>query len=231
MKTYCITITDNQVSEVGYANCVSSANAVGIDFEIQRFEATTPDQVDRWLRGNRIKWNYPWDQPVVDFASGLVKTPYPTRNPQARIACAISHYRLWEQCAINNDPILILEHDAEFVNRLTDEVFGGCPYQIVGINDPRGATRRSQQFYNQIISMGDWIGPVPKVDDLKVPQGLAGNSAYVIWPRGARHLLKLVEQYGLWPNDALMCQQLVPLMGVTKVMFTRVNKMRSTTTL
>ena len=71
----------------------------------------------------------------------------------------------------------------------------------------------------------------PTIDDITVPQGLAGNSAYIIKPQGAKHMLNLVKEYGLWPNDALMCKQLVPNLYVTRKFFTTVQHTRSTTTL
>jgi GR25 family glycosyltransferase involved in LPS biosynthesis len=38
---------------------------------------------------------------------------------------------------------------------------------------------------------------------------LAGNSAYVIKPHAAQQLIDLVDSIGAWPNDAIMCRQLI----------------------
>ena len=50
---------------------------------------------------------------------------------------------------------------------------------------------------------------------------------------GANTMLNLVDQYGLWPNDALMCRQLVGIkkLGVTTTHYTKVQRTKSTTTL
>ena len=74
------------------------------------------------------------------------------------------------------------------------------------------------------------IQPVPTIDEFNIPQGLAGNSAYIIKPSGAEKMIELVFKYGLWPNDALMCKQLVDKIGVTKTFYTRVQGLTSTTT-
>ena len=74
------------------------------------------------------------------------------------------------------------------------------------------------------------MGLVPWIDDQTIPQGLAGNSAYIITPAGAEQLIKLVKEYGLWPNDAIMCRQLVRRLGVTKKFYTHIQNLRSTTT-
>jgi GR25 family glycosyltransferase involved in LPS biosynthesis len=69
------------------------------------------------------------------------------------------------------------------------------------------------------------------IDEEHIPQGIAGNSAYIMKPSGAKKMLDLVAQFGLWPNDAIMCRQLVPTLGVTKTFFTGVQGLPSTTTL
>ena len=77
----------------------------------------------------------------------------------------------------------------------------------------------------------EFFQPVPTIDEFNVPQGLAGNSAYIIKPAGANTMLKLSKEHGMWPNDALMCKQLVPNLGVTRSFYTRIQGLRSTTTL
>ena len=58
------------------------------EFPIERFDAIVPDDAqDLMTHRYRTKWNYPWEGEVVDFASGLTKKAYPTRNKNARIAC------------------------------------------------------------------------------------------------------------------------------------------------
>jgi len=61
-------------------------------------------------------------------------------------------------------------------------------------------------------------------DDHHVPQGLAGASAYIITPAGALAAIRLVERFSGWPNDALLCRQLLPgMLGVTTTYHTRVS--------
>ena len=68
------------------------------------------------------------------------------------------------------------------------------------------------------------------VDDVEVPQGLAGNSAYLITPKGAKKLLDKVREVGLWPNDAVMCKQFFPWMQVVYPYYTTIQRgLKSTT--
>lgn len=230
MKAYAIVLRDHEVSEAGYERMVKSSFKVGNKFTINKFEAVTPEYVDAIMEENHVKWNYPWVGKVTDFATGLTKSAYKTKNPKARVACAMSHYLLWKTCVKLNEPILILEHDAVFTLPIDFDPSDANMF-IIGINNPLGATRKAREYYNTIMDSNKWIQPVPKIDNDDVPQGLAGNSAYIIKPVGAQKMLALVKEFGLWPNDAIMCRQLLPRLGVTRKFYTNVQGLKSTTTL
>ena len=100
---------------------------------------------------------------------------------------------------------------------------------IYGINNPIGATRKAREFKELVSKSNKEVTYVPWIDDMSVPQGLAGNSAYIITPEGAKKMLQLVDEFGLWPNDAIMCRQLVPQLGVTTKFYTTVQGTPSTT--
>ena len=44
-------------------------------------------------------------------------------------------------------------------------------------------------------------------------------------------MIKLTKEHGAWPNDALMCRQLIFGLGVTKTYYTKIQRIKSTTTL
>jgi len=228
------------LSKKSFISLVKSSEDVGNQFEPQIFSATCPEQVPAQMAQLQLQWNYPWKDPVTDLATGLKKTPYPTQFANNRIACALSHYRLWIKCYAERTPMLIMEHDAYFTQRFKGHysILDDTRYDIVGINTPLGNTRKAQVFHQKVFKAQDPthspdkldIVPVPAIDNFDVPQGLAGNSAYIIKPNGAMHLIAAVKRYGLWPNDAIMCKQLVPRMGVTKMYFTDCNHdLKSTT--
>ena len=147
-------------------------------------------------------------------------------NIKAKIACTRSHMDLWNRCLELNEPIMILEHDALFTRFFEPFDFEG---DILGLNDPRGATRKSKVFHDKVSSK-EGISDCPMVDYQNVPQGLAGNSAYIIKPSGAKHLLNLIDEYGFWPNDAIMCNQLCPnMLKVVYPYYTKVQGVDSTT--
>ncbi len=230
MKAYAIVIKGNEVSLNGYDALVKSSKSVGNKFEIENFEATTADFANVSLTGNGLKWTYPWEGQTIDFASGLVLSAYPTAYRERRIACFMSHYRLWHQCKKLNEPILIMEHDAIFVHKLDPDSIIKSKYDVIGINNPLMATRKANLFHKLVKEGTDEIQPVPAIDEFNIPQGLAGNSAYIIKPTGANNLIEASNQYGAWPNDALMCKQIIPNLGVTRKFYTKVQGLPSTTT-
>jgi GR25 family glycosyltransferase involved in LPS biosynthesis len=234
MKCYVITLKDNEDSLKAASKCIHSSREVSNNFDVIQFDAITPDRVDEMMKNENIKWNYPWEGTVVDFSSGLTKNSYPTKNKKARIACSLSHYHLWKSCAFENESYMILEHDAFFIDKIDYNNIEQSLKLIISINNPRFATRRAVDYLNKIKqSYPDKQGIVsaPYIDDMNIPQGLPGNSAYIIKPKGAKKMLQLVKDYGLWPNDALMCNQLIPQLGCTQKFYTRVQGIRSTTSL
>ena len=200
------------------------------------FEATTPETIESHLQnefqyfdGSTFKWTWPTDasQNHLDMKTGLYKFAYDALNQDKKVACSISHMRLWDLCATKDKPIIIFEPDAMVTRKIDTSQLKG--HKVVGLNDPRGATRRSNVFHEK---MRNGIHPVPSVNNSGEfePQGLAGNSAYYIEPEGARELLDKVKDYGMWPNDAYMCKELFPWIRVVYPYYTKVIPTVSTTT-
>lgn len=233
---YSIVVKNNSISEAGYSELVQSSLDVSNNFEIKRFDAITPNDNDYVLKHLNIKWNYPLDGlPVFDNSIGLIKNPYKTTNPDAKISCAISHYLLWLKCLNTNKALLILEHDAFFINKFNPNfILNQDKYQIIGINSPIGATRKAHLF-EHIIKNSKWNTPiisVPLIDsDPKTIQGLAGGSAYFIRPQGINKVIDFIKNHGLMHNDCTLCYQLFgDILGVSKTFYTKVNKPNISTT-
>lgn len=236
-----IVVPDNTTSENAFFSLVESSRRVKNPFEINRFDAVVPDTINRTISENSIHWNYPWNGTEYCERTGVYKHPYKTKNMDAKIACALSHYLLWKMSYETNDAILVLEHDTEFMRCLSLDAIESIMesnHQFIGINDPRGATRKAHVFHAGIqgargygqSSVVDcpWVEP----DDHQTIQGLAGGSAYIIKPSGAADLLEMVDELGLWHNDCIISHQTLPgMLGVTKEYYTRIQRgIPSTTT-
>ena len=228
MNAYVIRLKGDEYAERATRKLYDSMPS---NLHLIEFDAIKPTQVKRLMTSHKIHWNYPWEGEHHDIASGLIKKAYPTKVANKRIACFLSHYLLWQRCIKYDEPMVIHEHDAIYFNdiSLPIEQFAQSHYNIIGLNDPRNATRLAQ-IYDRVVqeSEGD-IVRAPVIDHMMVPQGIAGNSSYYIKPSGAREMVSLVETYGAWPNDAIMCRQLVSTLGQTKKYYTYVQGLESTT--
>ena len=232
MKAFAIVVPSNNISMSGFNELNESYKKYGHAEGLEMHEAIELHKVEGFCGGNGLVWNYPLEGQISDIKSGLIKSAYQTADLRKRMSCFLSHWYLWQKCKTLDETILILEHDARFIKKLpADSTFARANYDIIGINDPSMATRKSKVYHDKILERSEFFQPVPRIDEFNVPQGLAGNSAYVIKPAGAKLMIELTQEYGMWPNDALMCYQLVPRLGVTRNFYTRIQGLRSTTTL
>ena len=173
-----------------------------------------------WADGNTRECTCP--------KTGLHHFPYTTRSLDLKVACFLSHYAIWQACVTEDETFLILEHDAVFIRALPDITLNG----ICQINDPAGATRKGKWWSDQMRKRGG-EGLFMKTvvpSDKNIPDGLAGNSAYLIRPWAAQFLIQKTHELGIWPNDGLMCRQLFPGLQEYYPFITRVEQESSTTT-
>tara|TARA_Y100000310_G_scaffold345352_1_gene464063 strand:- start:22006 stop:22710 length:705 start_codon:yes stop_codon:yes gene_type:complete len=231
MKAYAIIIDGHTLSEQGFKNLDESSKSVGNDFRINKFRAVTPPGVPLRMENYGLLWNWPHKGIVYDEQTKMRKHAY-GGQPETRVACSLSHYELWDMCAKGDEPFLILEHDAKFTKKLDIKMLDKIKdsrYGVIGLNDPRGATRLAQVFHQRVTDNPGILQDVPTIDRMEVPQGIAGASAYIIKPRAARTVIEACHEYGLWPNDAIICQQLFDFIGVTRTYYTTVQGLKSTT--
>lgn len=197
--------------------CIRAATDIG-GIEVHRFDATPRDDALSEMAKHGLQWTWGTDN---------VLKHHPYGGPlETRVGCAMSHYRLWLDCAAQEETFLILEHDAVFVRAMPEIEFDG----ICQVNDPLGATHRGSWWAEQMEGRAEGAYPkTPVRTDPRVPDGLAGNSAYLIKPWAARKLVNKCHEVGLWPNDAIMCIQFFPFLQEYYPFITRVEQTMSTT--
>lgn len=218
LTAYVITLMGHEYSEAVAERCINSGRDVG-GISVDRFPAVSAECAVSAMQARGMRWTW------GENGAGLRHHPYAGRL-EPRLGCAMSHLLLWERCVERGEPLLILEHDAVFIRKLESFAFKA----ICQINDPAGATRRGQWWHEQMVARGPGVWPKTRLpQNLAVPDGLAGNSAYVIQPHAAQTLIELCHVHGVWPNDALMCAQLVPDLEERYPFITRVEQSMSTT--
>jgi GR25 family glycosyltransferase involved in LPS biosynthesis len=222
MRAFVITLSGNEQSEASADRLLESHEKLGNEFDLVVLPATEPGDAVSFLKQHGLEWTYPWVR--HETRAGLTLHPYTTTNRLARIATFVSHYRLWKLALL--DEVLILEDDAVFTRKFKPHF---DRFAVLGINDPRGATRRAAHYHFMVQTHTDEVSEVPWIDKRDTPQGLAGASAYLMRPTGATAALNLASRHGAWPNDALLCKQLMPgMLGTIKKYYTKVQGTPST---
>ena len=237
IRAFCITINGHAESEKGYETLKNSTSV----FNIEKFNAIVPETVNETLLKEDLRWSYPWYEKDYCAVTNLYKPIYRTANREQKIACSLSHYLLIKQSIKDNVPILILEHDAVFTKEMNksvlDDILSQKQFNYIGINNPDRATRNAALFHNEVMKgyrTNHLLIETPWIDNnKKIPQGLAGNSAYIVTPDGAKDYLEMINKTGLWINDAFLCKQIFKdKVGVTTTYYTKIQKgLTSTTTL
>ena len=166
MKTYIISIKSNEDSVKSTQQAIWSAKEVGYTEPIIEFDAILPETWKEVLPFNNIFNMYP--------------------RPYNVAACFASHYMLWKKCIELNEPILILEHDAIFVENIPDIDFKMC----VSFGRP-SYIRPRQMVYTTPI---DGLQPI-------IQDNFLGHHAYAIKPEAAKQFCADVETRELTAND------------------------------
>ena len=208
MKAYIIGDENNKVSVTAVKRCAESLN-----YPLEFFQQTSPET----LKKDMTKFPTIPLNKKLSIANDLSK----------KWSCTVSHAKLWKKCIDLDEELMILEHDAIFIRDFKPFKWKGG---VLGLNDPRGATHSSILFH-EAVALRKEVQPAPYVlSKYAMPQGLAGNSAYIIKPYFAEKLLEKLKEKGFWPNDALMCLQFFPAdIKVVYPYYTRVQGVKSTT--
>ena len=225
MKSYVITLHGNEYSERKAAQCIKSGALHGVN--VKKFNAVSSDRAESVMKRNGLRWTWANNNTsrAICPITGLKQHPYGNLN--AKIGCSMSHFLLWSMCVALNETLLILEHDAVFV-RPMPEIESLYFSELCQINDPRGATPYGGIWSDKMEQRGQGVWPKTHVFPDDRPDGLAGNSAYLIKPAAAQKAIGKFHELGVWPNDATLCRQLFYL-SECYPFITRVEQEQSTT--
>lgn len=229
MKARVIAIEGHSYSQNVAQRCIDSAKQFGI--HVEKFPAVTAETVTGIMQEHGLQWTWADmnTKKTVCPYSGLEQFPYRAKNLLTKMACSMSHYLLWRQCAADTESWLILEHDAVFVAPLPDCDFSGA----CQINDPAGGGYRGQEHSQSMIERGTHGVhrlTCKRPTDSRIPDGFSGNSAYMVKPWAAEKFVAAFHRLGVWPNDATICIQLFPWLQELYPFVTVVRQTQSTST-
>ena len=170
MKGYVITIETLEQSVQCAERCIKSATRIG--FDVHKFNASTPA-----------------DNPVDYLAEQGVGTEgfkEVYSRFQNCVAAFTSHYRLWQKSVEENETLMVLEHDAYFLDPIPNVPFSG----ILSFGQP---------------SYGNFVTPnIIGKNKLISKQYLPGAHAYAVTPAGASQLIAQAKVCAK-PTDVFIC--------------------------
>lgn len=182
MKSYVITILDNEKSVNCAERCIRSGKHFGTD--VEKWKAVTPRSEN--FEDLQKVYNITTDKFTSQWSRGENAT-----------ACFLSHVSLWAESVRTGEDILILEHDAVFTGRIP---WNFAFNKVVSVGKP------SYGKYN--IPEGlNGLGTIP----LQHAPYLKGAHAYVVSPEGAQILLDNIEQH-CKPTDIYLNRDLFPFL-------------------
>ena len=160
-------------SEKAASRCISSGKK--FDLNIELFKGFTPE-----------------DYPIA-LAEELGIPLHNFHEKYSRylncLSAFLSHRRLWEWCAHNNEEVLIFEHDAVVTDFIPDVPYRG----VLSYGHP---------------SYGKWVTPPTLgVNKLVSKQYLPGAHAYRVKPEAAKKLLETAKEHA-GPTDVYLRNQL-----------------------
>ena len=182
-KAYIIRVKGNENSEEQALKCAVTCNQVNMPFQF-------------------------WD--AYDGLSGEIKPPshhssimnmikvtdhYLTRG---EVACALSHISLWARCVEQDQPLVILEHDAVMIQAYTDHaVFNSIAYL--------GSNEQAKQGW------GVYATP-PHASEGPNYHFICRAHAYAIDPAVAKNMLAHVLKFGISaPLDIILRADIFPI--------------------
>jgi GR25 family glycosyltransferase involved in LPS biosynthesis len=211
MRGFVITLKGNTYSEKKAAECIKSADKYmhGPNLKLEIFYGIDKNVASQLMEEHNLKWTWANmnTRKTICPITKLVQHPYGARDIKAVMGCFMSHFLLWKKCVKLNETILILEHDSVF--KRSFPCYINFKF-ICSINDPRGATSSGAKWSDLMNSRKEGIYPKTRIRPKGTPDGLPGNSAYLIKPFAAQQLIDKSYELGVWPNDALICEENFP---------------------
>lgn len=203
MKTHVIHMSD-ELSVKMTNDAVVSLNKFNIEYEL--------------FAGIKGKAGY---KILKDF--GVVPSSYVHDYDwtDGTIGCLTSHYILWDICANQDQPFLIMEQDAVVVRdpiEILDSIESIChldaylPFE----NQNKDPDYKHIDHYNANIEKyepGVHMYPRNRFYESRNITGsvFRGAYGYIITPKGAREVLSFIKKHGAFQADACLCQRASPI--------------------
>ena len=216
MKTYVVYLSGNEFSVSMTAETIESLNKFNIDYEL--FDGVVGNAGIDVLKSFDVR------------PSGVVNKSQWTPGT---IGCLASHYLLWDKCAKQEEPFLILEQDGvlirdprEILPLVTHVCHLDAYLPFESGNDEHFKT------YNDNLNKYEPGVKKHPTSNFYIQNNITGSSfrgtyGYIITPQGARDVINFISKHGAFPSDKCLCENAAPIQRANSS-YVRLNKFFST---
>ncbi len=178
-KKFIITLVNLPQSLKAAERCIESAKQHGEHHGLEIFPAVSKFEAHDFF----IRHGFTWFHTDYNFDKG--------KDPLPEMGCFASHYLLWQRCIDFDEPIIILEHDAEFRSPIPPLRFK----HAILLSRPSFTTGNYR--YKDI--------RCPRPREIFYPMKvLAAAHCYAISPSGARILVDAADRELILPADSFI---------------------------
>lgn len=200
MKSYIITLKDNEISETHATDCIKQAKKFGID--VDQFNAINGNDYPTHLKRLKIA-------PRYKFKKGRAGV----------FGCFLSHYYLWEQCSQEGVPYLILEHDGYFLRPLPDNVLDQFS-DVLKLDNEDPYSKNYDSIFNETSQKDIVITPYHNSQAKFLEKNQTGNYmrgayGYIIKPHAAKKIIDWIGANGFVPADQQIGNAIVDIKVTT----------------
>lgn len=183
MKSFIIRLKGHELSERIASESVAKANEFNIDVNL--FDGVN----GLFYKGHLVKLGI---RPFKKFK----------KNRPGVYGCFLSHYYLWKNCAIDDEPYLILEHDGYFIKPLPADILNQFQ-DVLKLDCVNPYTKDYDKTLEAQKDLKLEIQEVIPTNDQNNGAGWysPGAYAYIIKPHAARNLVDWVKSNGFLPAD------------------------------
>ena len=200
MKTFIIYLRDNEFSVKMATEASESLDKFGIKYEL--FDGVIGSMGTNVLKSYGVK------------PSAHVKQEVWTKGT---IGCLASHYMLWDMCADQDEPFLILEQDAVVIKdprELLEDVKRVCHLDAYLPFSSESDSASHFEYYNESVEAyepGVKSHPSNNFYTFYANKNVTGNTfrgayGYILKPKGAQDILSFIKEKGAFPADACLCE-------------------------
>lgn len=208
MKTFIIRMKNNDISEDLANDLIKTLEKFSIEYSL--FDAVYGDNIeDEWNKNNLRFFHKQNENKKLLGVKG----------------CFLSHYLLWKKCIELNKPILILEHDAQIIRKIPENILN-YDYEVLNL-DYASRVESDYELHlksdkgKDIISWPiapkkkGWLSQANK-------SSIKGIHAYIVKPIGAKKLVDFAKENGTVPADVHVNSMFVDL-RYTVTSYARIN--------